>query len=128
MYSILNEIKFYKLKSDDNINDNNNNNDNNSISKQQNQQITSLETHWVLWGMTFGIVSNLFQIVNYNKPFFQHKLPFWFDNKLVNVSIKFWKYVLGGATISRASLISISVTSIFGITGLSLYGLGVAAL
>lgn len=85
--------------------------------------INSNKSHWVLWGMTFGIVSNLFQIVNKNKPFFQHKLPFWFDNKLINFSISFWKKVLGGVMISRSSLIAISISSLFGFTSFSLYGL-----
>lgn len=83
----------------------------------------SNEPPWVLWGMTLGIVTNLFHIVNNNQPFFQMTLPFWFDNRLVNLIVKFWKKILGGRMISRTSLIAISISSLFGLTGFSFYGL-----
>lgn len=88
------------------------------------------EKNWILWGMTFKFMTDLLRIANNNKPYFQSQLPFWFDNKQVNLSMYFWHRILnfGGRRVSRVSLVAISLSSLFGLYGLSLYSLWVGYL
>jgi 8-oxo-dGTP pyrophosphatase MutT (NUDIX family) len=81
--------------------------------------------HWVLWGMTFKFISDLFNVGKTNQPFFRSKLPFWFDNRQVNMSMRFWLRVLSFRSrgVSRVPLIIISFSSLFGLYGVSLYTL-----
>jgi 8-oxo-dGTP pyrophosphatase MutT (NUDIX family) len=81
--------------------------------------------HWILWGMTFKFITDLLQVANNDQPYLKPKLPLWFNNSHVNMSLQFWHQVftftgLGG---SRLPFILVSFSSLFGIYGLSIYGI-----
>jgi 8-oxo-dGTP pyrophosphatase MutT (NUDIX family) len=81
--------------------------------------------HWVLWGMTFKFISDLFNVANNGQPLLKSKLPFWFDNKQINLTMRFWLRVLSfrNKGVSRVPLIIISFSSLFGLYGVSLYAI-----
>jgi 8-oxo-dGTP pyrophosphatase MutT (NUDIX family) len=85
----------------------------------------STHKNWILWGMTFKFICDLLQVSNNDQPYFKIKLPLWFNNQHVNMSLYFWQRVftfsgLGG---SRLPFILVSFSSLFGLYGLSIYGL-----
>mmetsp|Transcript_19925 Transcript_19925/g.28643 ORF Transcript_19925/g.28643 Transcript_19925/m.28643 type:complete len:348 (-) Transcript_19925:22-1065(-) len=79
------------------------------------------EEVWVLWGMTFRFVRDVLTAGNDNVPYIDPALPFWVDNKLFNVFLKFWhrRITYSGSHIA-------SGTELLGLSLICLVGTGLA--